>query len=60
MIDDLAVGSGGSVYFEDHPLQRFQRDVNTLKGHAIFDWDRTMELVGRVAIGLDAGTAPML
>ena len=59
-IDDLAVGAGASVYFEDHPLQRYQRDVNTLKGHAIFDWDRTMDLVAKVELGLDLGPGAML
>jgi len=59
-IDDLAVGAGASVYFEDHPLQRYQRDVNTLKGHAIFDWDRTMDTVGKVQLGLDPGPTAML
>jgi alkylation response protein AidB-like acyl-CoA dehydrogenase len=59
-IDDLAVGAGASVYFEDHPLQRYQRDVNTLKGHAIFDWDRTMDTVGKVQLGIDPGPGAML
>ena len=27
------------------------RDVETLKGHVIFDWDRTAELAGRVTLG---------
>jgi alkylation response protein AidB-like acyl-CoA dehydrogenase len=44
-------GAGASVYFESHPLQRLQRDVETLKGHVIFDWDRTAELAGRHALG---------
>ncbi|MGI9601074.1 MAG: acyl-CoA dehydrogenase family protein [Acidimicrobiales bacterium] len=59
-IDELSVGAGASVYFEDHPLQRYQRDVNTLKGHAIFDWDRTMDLVGTIALGVDPGPGAML
>lgn len=45
-------GAGASVYFSDHPIQRIQRDVETLKGHVMFDWDRTTELVGRHALGL--------
>ena len=31
--------------------QRLQRDVETLKGHVMFDWDRTAELAGRYALG---------
>lgn len=45
-------GAGASVYFASHPLQRLQRDVETLKGHVIFDWDRTAELAGRYQLGL--------
>lgn len=45
-------GAGASVYFSDHPLQRLQRDVETLKGHVMFDWDRTAELAGRHRLGL--------
>ncbi len=44
-------GSGASIYFGDSPLQRLQRDVEVLKGHVVFDWDRAAELAGRVALG---------
>jgi hypothetical protein len=40
------------VYYQTSPLQRLQRDVEVLKGHVVFDWDRTAELAGRVALGL--------
>ncbi len=53
-------GSGASVYFETHPLQRIQRDVETLKGHVIFDWDRTTELAGRHMLGLDPRATDMV
>lgn len=43
-------GSGASVYFESHPLQRIQRDLETMKGHVIFDWDRTAEMAGRYTL----------
>lgn len=46
-------GSGASTYFESHRLQRLQRDVEVIGGHVVFDWDRTTELAGRVALGLD-------
>lgn len=45
-------GSGASVYFDSHPMQRIQRDLETLKGHVVFDWDRTAEMAGRVRLGL--------
>lgn len=56
----VCAGSGASVYFEDHPLQRLQRDVEVLKGHVVFDWDRTAELVGRLELGLAPRPTDML
>lgn len=53
VIADICEGAGASVYMSDHPLQRLQRDVETLKGHVIFDWDRTAELAGRHELGLE-------
>ena len=44
-------GAGATVYRSDHAFQRLQRDVETLKGHVIFDWDRATELAGRVRLG---------
>lgn len=51
-IDLLAEGAGARAQFEQHPLQRFQRDINTLRGHVVFDLDGTMELAGRAMTGL--------
>lgn len=51
-ISTACEGAGASVYFSDQPLQRIQRDIETLKGHVIFDWDRTTELAGRHLLGL--------
>ena len=59
VIATIAEGSGGSAYFHDSPLQRWQRDVEVLKGHAIFDWDRTTELAGRVLLGTPLGPHDM-
>lgn len=50
-INVVAEGAGASAYAESSPLQRLQRDVETLKGHVVFDWDRTAELTGRIAVG---------
>jgi alkylation response protein AidB-like acyl-CoA dehydrogenase len=52
IVNTIAEGAGASVYMSTSPFQRFQRDVEVLKGHVIFDWDRTIELAGRVALGL--------
>jgi alkylation response protein AidB-like acyl-CoA dehydrogenase len=51
VISTVCDGAGASVYFSTSPLQRLQRDVEVLKGHVIFDWDRTAELAGRHALG---------
>lgn len=51
----IGEGAGASVYASDHPLQRLQRDVETLKGHVVFDWDRTTELAGKVMLGRSLG-----
>lgn len=52
IVGTIAEGAGASVYFAQSPFQRFQRDLEVLKGHVIFDWDRTAQLAGRVALGL--------
>jgi alkylation response protein AidB-like acyl-CoA dehydrogenase len=51
VIGTVCEGAGASVYRLSSPLQRLQRDVEVLKGHVIFDWDRTAELAGRFALG---------
>lgn len=51
IIATVAEGAGASVYYSSSPLQRLQRDVEVLKGHVVFDWDRTTELAGRYALG---------
>jgi alkylation response protein AidB-like acyl-CoA dehydrogenase len=53
VIGHVCAGAGASVYFSRSPLQRLQRDVEVLKGHVIFDWDRTAELAGRIELGLE-------
>ena len=60
VVSTVCEGAGASVYRSDHPLQRIQRDLETLKGHVIFDWDRTAELAGRVALGFDLRPADMV
>lgn len=60
VISTVCEGSGASVYAESSPLQRLQRDVEVLKGHVVFDWDRTTELVGRVALDMQLGPTDLL
>jgi 3-hydroxy-9,10-secoandrosta-1,3,5(10)-triene-9,17-dione monooxygenase len=53
-------GAGAGVYSLDSPLQRIQRDVETLKGHVVYDWDRTAQLAGKLELGVEPGPADML
>lgn len=59
-ISTVCEGAGASVYALTSPLQRLQRDVEVLKGHAIFDWDRCAELAGRIELGLAPGPTDMV
>jgi len=59
-ISTVCEGSGASVYATTSPLQRLQRDVEVLKGHVIFDWDRCAELAGRIQLGLAVAPTDMV
>lgn len=59
-ISTVCEGSGASIYLAGAPLQRLQRDVEVLKGHVLFDWDRTAELGGRIALGLPPRLTDMI
>ena len=52
VVNDIMNSAGGSSYFLSAPLQRIQRDVEVVKSHAIFDWDRVAQLQGRVQLGM--------
>jgi alkylation response protein AidB-like acyl-CoA dehydrogenase len=51
VIGILSEAAGGSAHFLEDPLQRIKRDVDTLSGHVIFDYDTSRELAGTLAIG---------
>ncbi|MCB1014950.1 MAG: hypothetical protein KDB10_07505 [Acidimicrobiales bacterium] len=59
-VASLCDAAGGSVHLLDQPLQRFQRDLNTGAGHAVFDEDRAAETRGRVLVGLGPGPTDLL
>jgi alkylation response protein AidB-like acyl-CoA dehydrogenase len=52
-ISTVCEGAGAKAYYDDSPIQRFQRDIETMKGHVVFDIDRASVQYGRVALGLD-------
>ena len=55
-VDILSSASGGSSIYRDVPIQRIQRDVQTLNLHAIMHPATNLELYGRIVCGLDSNT----
>ncbi|MDG2113787.1 MAG: acyl-CoA dehydrogenase family protein [Actinomycetota bacterium] len=53
-------GAGASMYFLDSPMQRTQRDLETIKGHVVYDWDRAAQLAGKLELGFEPGPLDML
>lgn len=47
--------AGAHAIYDDHPLQRVHRDLNTACHHAICDFDNAAELKGRLDLGLTEG-----
>lgn len=60
IIGDLLAASGASVQFLSHPMQRFQRDVDVLAGHVVFDYDTSRELAGALELGLKVSPLAMI
>ena len=48
--------AGANATYDQSPLQRWYRDVNTACHHAIVDFDTVLEARGRSLLGLSAGT----
>lgn len=59
-INTMAAAAGASSGFLDAPLQRHLRDVQMMRGHVVFDWDRAAQIGGRIALGLGPTPADML
>jgi hypothetical protein len=51
---------GASAYLAASPLQRLQSDVEVLKGHVLFDWERTTALASRCALELPLRPTDMI
>lgn len=56
----LAAAAGASSGFLDAPLQRHLRDLQMMRGHVMFDWDRTAQIAGKVALGQEPAAADLL
>jgi 3-hydroxy-9,10-secoandrosta-1,3,5(10)-triene-9,17-dione monooxygenase len=55
-VDILNTASGGSSIYQSVPIQRIERDVQTLNLHAIMHPNTNLELYGRVLCGLEPNT----
>lgn len=55
-VDILNTASGGSSIFSSVPIQRIERDVQTVNLHAIMHPNTNLELYGRVLCGLEPNT----
>ncbi|MCI4061227.1 acyl-CoA dehydrogenase family protein [Micromonospora sp. R77] len=55
-VDILNTASGGSSIYTTVPIQRIERDVQTLNLHAIMHPNTNLELYGRIACGLEPNT----
>lgn len=53
VVRDVVDGSGASVHFLDHELQRILRDVQMISAHTIFDVDLAAEQCGRALLEAD-------
>jgi alkylation response protein AidB-like acyl-CoA dehydrogenase len=56
LVDSLFHSSGATSAQEDVPIQRFQRDIQTLANHAVMNQRTTTELYGRILAGLEPNT----
>ncbi|WP_405019910.1 acyl-CoA dehydrogenase family protein [Kitasatospora sp. NBC_00070] len=55
-VDVLNTASGGSSIYSDQPMQRIERDIQTISLHGVLHPDTNLELYGRVLCGLEPGT----
>ncbi len=56
----IVEGAGASVHFADSPIGRINRDLTTLKGHVVYDWDRAAQLAGKIEAGIEPLVTDML
>ena len=54
LVTRLFALSGGRAIFLDNPMQRFWRDVNAMRHHAMNNADKVMRMYGRYALDPDA------
>jgi alkylation response protein AidB-like acyl-CoA dehydrogenase len=60
LADGVAAAAGASSGFLSSPLQRHLRDLQMIRGHVVFDWDRAAQIGGKIALGLESSPADLL
>jgi alkylation response protein AidB-like acyl-CoA dehydrogenase len=55
-VDILNTASGGSSVYHTVPIQRIERDIQTVNLHAIMHPNNNLELYGRILCGLEPNT----
>ena len=60
LVNELALAAGSRGNYVDSPVQRFQRDVNALATHAIFEYDHTANLYGGTLLSLEVPKGAMI
>ncbi|WP_410655369.1 acyl-CoA dehydrogenase family protein [Amycolatopsis sp. lyj-112] len=55
-VDILNTASGGSSVYNSVPIQRIERDIQTVNLHAIMHPNTNLELYGRILCGLEPNT----
>lgn len=58
--DGLAAAAGASAGFLSSPLQRHLRDLQMIRGHVVFDWDRAAQIGGKFALGIEPSPADLV
>lgn len=51
-VNDLMHGAGSNAFRSESPLQRFFRDINVIRSHALMDIEPASELYGKLLLGL--------
>ena len=51
-VNDLMQGAGSNAFRSESPLQRFFRDINVVRSHALMDIEPASELYGKLLLGL--------
>jgi hypothetical protein len=59
-VNIMAAAAGASSGFLTSPIQRHLRDLQMMRGHVIFDWDRAAQIGGKIALGLEPSPADLL